>query len=71
MWKPGILLVGLLCACGCSSAPNEGSVKANRKDGEVTSMEVRFPGSAAPRTAHNRQEADKMISHLEGLLDVH
>lgn len=69
MSKARILLLGLLfCCCGCSPVSNQGSVKANRKDGEVTSIDVHFPAASSVRTVRNRQEADTLINHLEGLL---
>ena len=57
----------IMTMCGCAQQPTfTGSLKINKANGTVTSVEVQFPSSSY--TLRDRQSASRLIDQIESTL---
>jgi hypothetical protein len=62
-----ICAAAVMMICGCAQQPTfTGSLKINKANGSVTSVEVQFPSSSY--TLRNRLEASRLIDQIESTL---
>lgn len=61
-----ICAAAIMTICGCAQPTFTGSLKINKTNGTVTSVEVQFPSSSY--TLRDRQAASRLIDQIESTL---